>query len=77
MEYLFVHFSADIQAHVLLDDTDIGLVNKTLRVSAGFHTITLKTDFTFYPCLHEILIDNTSYDCPLEITFLDKDPHSP
>jgi len=67
MEYIYVEFRE--QRRVLVDGTECGDTNKTLRVQRGTFTISLSGDPDFQPPSQEVTVFNTSFDNPRRIQF--------
>ena len=67
MEYVVVHFRES--RTVLIDGSDSGLTNETLRVNQGFHTFSLAGPPDFIPQARMVKIANTTQVGPQEVSF--------
>lgn len=67
MEYIYVTFHE--QRRVLVDGTELGDTNKTLRVQRGTHVITLSGPADYSPPSQTVTVANTSFENPMQITF--------
>jgi hypothetical protein len=67
MEYLYVDFRED--RRVLVDGTECGDTNKTLRVQRGTFTISLSGNNDFDPQSQNVTVANTSFEKPMRVEF--------
>jgi hypothetical protein len=67
MEYIYVEFRET--RRVLVDGTECGDTNKTLRVQRGTYTITLSGDPDYLPASQDVTVAGTSNDDPMHIQF--------
>ncbi len=67
MEYLYVRFRE--QRRVLVDGTECGNTNTTLRVQRGAHTITLSDPQDYTPPSQDVTVANTTQQNPMRIEF--------
>jgi hypothetical protein len=67
MEYIYVDFRE--QRRVLVDDTECGDTNKTLRVQRGTYTISLDGDADYEPPSQQVTVANTTFDDPMRVQF--------
>ena len=67
MEFIFVDFRET--RRVLLDGTEAGDTNKTLKVQRASYTITLSGELDYLPPSQDVTVAGTSDDDPMHIQF--------
>ena len=67
MEYIYVDFRET--RRVLLDGTEAGDTNKTLKVQRGSYTVTLSGNLDYSPASQDVTVAGTEEDDPMHIEF--------
>jgi hypothetical protein len=67
MEYLCVDFRET--RRVLLDGTEAGDTNKTLKVQRASYTVTLSGEPDYLPASQDVTVAGTEEDDPMHIQF--------
>ena len=67
MEFLLVHFPTS--RRVKIDGEFNGRTEEVIQVEAGTHVVALGPPYSFNPEEQEVVLQDTSALCPLEVSF--------
>jgi hypothetical protein len=67
MEFLVVHYPTS--RRVKVDGTFNGRTQEVIQLEGGTHGISLGPPYNFAPAEQEVVLQDTSPLCPLEVTF--------